>query len=215
MQKKSLIKSGIVVACLAVASLFGFTVAHGYGGNGGGGSSQPPACTSVVYGEWGACVNGIQSRSIALPTDVYCLITASQQAARTQVCGNGTVTPPTNGGGQVLGVKIYPIGSLLRTSDHKIFVVLSADTVKLIPDLKSLYAYRGHEIFNVSNQVLAQYKQVLGIKIYADGTLLRGPDHKIYVILGGKKRHILDLAELSEYFGHKINNVGADVLAQY
>jgi hypothetical protein len=125
-----------------------------------------------------------------------------------------TTTKPA-AGGQVFGVKIYPIGSLLRTPNKRIYVIVSTSTVKYISSLKELFTYRGRTIYNVSYEVLAQYKQVLGIKIYPDGTLLRGPDLKIYVILNGKKNYISSLKELWKYRNHKLYNVRADVIASY
>jgi hypothetical protein len=57
---------------------------------------------------------------------------------------------------------------------------------------------------------------VLGVQIYADGTLIRGTDHRIYVIKNGKKVYIHSLEELAEfYFGLPILNVSDDVIAQY
>ena len=172
----------------------------------GAGSGLLPACVNVVYGDWRACANGLHSRSMTSLDNVYCAFTAQQVADERGTCSSTAA---------VLGVKIYPAGSLLRTPNNKIYVLISTSTALYIPDQKALRAYKGHEIFNVSDEILAQYKQVLGVKIYADGTLLRGPDHKIYVIIGGKKHHILDLAELHQYRGHKIINVVDDALAQY
>jgi hypothetical protein len=55
--------------------------------------------------------------------------------------------------------------------------------------------------------------QVLGVKIYANGTLLSGPDHRVYVIKNGKKQYIKSLSELAKYRNHKIIKVSAAVLA--
>jgi hypothetical protein len=55
--------------------------------------------------------------------------------------------------------------------------------------------------------------QVLGVKIYANGTLLRGPDYKIYVIKNGRKQRIKSLSELAKYRNHRIINVSAAVIA--
>jgi hypothetical protein len=58
--------------------------------------------------------------------------------------------------------------------------------------------------------------QVLGVQTYADGTLLRGPDHRIYVLTNGHLVYIHDLAELAaHYFGLPILDVSAAVIAQY
>jgi len=170
------------------------------------GSGFLPTCINVVYGEWRACANGLRSRTMTSLDNVYCAFTAQQVAGEQGTCSSTAA---------VLGVKVYSSGTLLRTPNNKIYALISTTSVLYIPDQKSLRAYKGHEIFNVSAETLAKYQQVLGVKIYADGTLLRGPDHKIYVIISGKKHHILDLAELREYRGHKIINVSDEVLAQY
>lgn len=58
--------------------------------------------------------------------------------------------------------------------------------------------------------------RVLGIKIYSDGSLLRGPDWKIYQIVNGEKQLVRNWEELSEkYLGQEISNVSSETLAQY
>lgn len=57
---------------------------------------------------------------------------------------------------------------------------------------------------------------VKGFKLYADGTLLRAADKRIYVISQGKKKHILNLASLKKYFfGRPIINVPMEELDRY
>lgn len=59
-------------------------------------------------------------------------------------------------------------------------------------------------------------KAVLGVQKYADGTLIRGTDMKIYVIVDGHKVHVRSLAELfAKYRGQEIINVADEVLALY
>lgn len=55
----------------------------GSGGGGGGGSF----CTSVTYGDWGACYDGYQYRSIISTEPSFCSPTAEQQAEQQRVCG--------------------------------------------------------------------------------------------------------------------------------
>ncbi|MFH0873712.1 MAG: MBG domain-containing protein [Candidatus Komeilibacteria bacterium] len=57
--------------------------------------------------------------------------------------------------------------------------------------------------------------QVLGVTIYADGSLLRGSDKKIFIMENQKLRHVRTLKELAEYRGQEINDVSNEVLAQY
>ena len=57
--------------------------------------------------------------------------------------------------------------------------------------------------------------QVLGVQTYANGTLVRGSDQKIYVVVGGQLKHIVSLAELGKYAGHEILKVSDSVIASY
>lgn len=65
------------------------TTTGGGGGGGGGGSVVP--CTSVVYGEWSSCFNGIETRSIISTTPSSCSPTVEQQALQSRTCGSGTL----------------------------------------------------------------------------------------------------------------------------
>ncbi len=58
-------------------------------------------------------------------------------------------------------------------------------------------------------------KMILGAKIYPDGTLLRGPDKRIYLIKNGAKKYIVDLEELSLYAGRKIISASVEELSCY
>ena len=116
---------------------------------------------------------------------------------------------------QVLGEKIYGDGTLLRGSDKKIFVITDGQK-KHIPNLKELAKYAGQKICDVENTVLIQYPEVLGIKVFADGMLIRGADAKVYVIKQGKKQYVKNLEELrANYFGKKIYDVSDETLAKY
>jgi len=147
---------------------------------------------------------GLQYRNILSADPRYCVMTADQQLARSQPCS-----------GQVLGVQIYAVGSLTRTPDKKIYLVLANNQVQKIKDLKELAKYKNRKIFNITYELFAQFKQILGVKIYADGTLLRGPDKKIYLIVSGKKYYISSLKELAKYKNSKIYNVSAEVTDNY
>ncbi|RJQ35734.1 DUF5011 domain-containing protein [Candidatus Parcubacteria bacterium] len=122
-----------------------------------------------------------------------------------------------------VGVFTYPDGSLIRNAcDHSMGVYAIVDQMKYhIPNWQYLHDnYFGKRIYNVSTEVFDAYPdyfsgQVAGTKAYADGTLLRGSDHKVYIIDNGKKRHIASLEELKKYAGQEIVNVSDEVLAQY
>jgi hypothetical protein len=124
--------------------------------------------------------------------------------------------------GSVLGAQTYANGTLLRGSDNRIYVV-KGNTLVYIPDLAALRKYVGREILTVDDSVIVNFatinapQGVLGVQVYANGTLLRGADHvMVYVLKNGHKVHILNLSELAaHYFGKPILNVTDDVLAQY
>ncbi|MDO8490131.1 MAG: hypothetical protein Q7S47_01810 [bacterium] len=59
-------------------------------------------------------------------------------------------------------------------------------------------------------------KTTANLKVYADGQLIRGSDHKVYVVVQGKLKHVLNLKELARYYaGKKISNVDNDVISAY
>ncbi|HNZ51578.1 MAG TPA: peptidoglycan-binding domain-containing protein [bacterium] len=58
-------------------------------------------------------------------------------------------------------------------------------------------------------------QQVLGETTYADGTLLRGSDRRIFVVVDGKLQHILTLKELAQYANQEILDVEDSIIASY
>jgi hypothetical protein len=125
--------------------------------------------------------------------------------------------------GRVLGAQTYADGTLLRGSDNRVYVV-KGNTLVYIPDLTVLRKYVGHEILKVDDSVIADFadinapqQEVLGVQVYANGSLLRGSDHvMVYVLKNGHKVHVLNLEELAaHYFGKPIFDVSDDVLSQY
>ena len=208
MEKKNLIKSGIAIAVIFAASMFGFQAAYGYGGSGGG-LAIVSVCNSVTYGDWSACVNGLSYRNVLSQAPNYCQLTASQQAARTKTCGTQ----------EVLGAQKYANGTLIRGTNKQIYVV-SGTTLTPIKTLKQLANYAGKEILNVDDSVIASFtiasEDVPTVKRFKDGQLIRDHDVKVYVIINGKKKHILDLQELAKFYsGRVIHNISAAELAQY
>ena len=116
---------------------------------------------------------------------------------------------------QLLGEKIYADGTLLRGKDKKVYIIANGQK-KHVPNLKELAKYAGQKIYDVENIILIQYPEVLGIKVFADGMLIRGADARIYVIKNNKKQHIRSLEELRKnYFGKKIYDVSDETLAKY
>jgi len=165
-------------------------------------------CSNVVYEEWSAPINGYQYRDIINQIPAGCNFTASQQEARSR-----KYPPVVNP--QILGVKDYADGSLLRGPDWKIYIIIDGRK-QFVKNWGELYKkYGGQNINNVSFEVLAQYPEILGVKDYADGSLLRGLDKKVYLIVYGRKLRIKNLKELANYQGREINDISYEVLAQY
>jgi hypothetical protein len=112
-------------------------------------------------------------------------------------------------------VEAYQVGTLLRSVDGKIYVVKSVKTIQHILNSSELAQYKGRTIVNVDAGVIMRYQEVFYEISYSNGDLLRSPDHKIYVLVNGKKQHIMTLNELANYSGRKIYNVASSVIAKY
>jgi len=215
---KNILKSLVAFIFVVAASMFGFSTAFGYGG---GGSYSSP-CASVVYGEWGDPVNGIQYREIVSQLPTYCSLSTSQQLDRSRTYVKEVIIPEVTTPEvvvtevvipikKVLGEKVYADGTLVRyKGDSKIYVYING-IKHHIKTLAELQKYAGQEIINITPNDLEE--KVLGEKVYADGSLLRGADHKVYVLIDGKLKHIRNLAELQKYAGQKINDVDDSVIS--
>jgi len=116
---------------------------------------------------------------------------------------------------QVLEARIYQNGTLLRGSDKKIFVVENS-VLKYIVNLEQLRKYAGKEIIDVDDSEISSFNKtmVLDNTVYSNGTLLRGSDKKIFVIIDGKKQHIINLEQLRMYAGKEIIDVEDSVLLE-
>ena len=61
-------------------------------------SNSPTYCSSVVYGDWQSCLNGVQYRNLLSQSPNYCTLTSAQQAARSTTCTSanapGATVPP-------------------------------------------------------------------------------------------------------------------------
>lgn len=116
----------------------------------------------------------------------------------------------------ILGIKTYNDGALLRGSDKRIYLVNNGQ-LQYIANLKELAKYIRKEILNVKDDVIASYgPAVLGAKEYADNSLIRGSDQKIYIIINRKKKHVASFDDLRKnYFNQVINNVSDSVVNQY
>ena len=109
---------------------------------------------------------------------------------------------------QVLGVKYYADGALIRGKDKKIYLIKNNKLV-VIRTLKQLRKYQGQAIYDVADSVIRQYMK------FFDGQLIRGSSEKVYVIKSGKKQPILNLVELKKYIGREIYNVSDQIINEY
>ena len=133
-------------------------------GNVGGASnsSNPTFCQAVEYSDWSTCDNGLQTRTVLHSSFVNCLLSDEQKVAMQQTC---QMPQAPELAPEVLGVKLYPDGSLLRApSDMKIYVIENG-LKRHIKTLKELAAkYFGLPILKVTLEDLAQYADAVSTK---------------------------------------------------
>jgi len=228
MNTKKILKTILMLVFLGLASIFGFSKVLGYGGSIMylyNEDFNATNCTSITYGEWGACINGMQYRNIIGKSSQDCTLSSSQQTARSKVCttdGNSdsdNVSDLTNDEliKQILGDKKYSEGTLVRGSNRRIYVIYNGK-LQYIPNLEELNKYLGRPILNVDDSIISSFEKlaILGIKKYSDGTLLRVyHDNRVYVIINGRKVQIRTLEELKRYKGQQIINIQAEELNNY
>jgi hypothetical protein len=185
------------------------------GGGGGGGVFVQNNCTSVVYGEWGECKNGLaQYRQIISQSPSGCSLTVAQQLDASRACEK---PKPAGDSGAVvvLGVTHYEDGTLLRGPDKKIFVVIN-NKLRRIVNLLELREYAGQKIIEVGQDVIDSFEKIPNLgKKYGNGILLRDSNKRIYVVLNNKLKRIRSLAELRKYAGKPIIDVIDDIIYQY
>ena len=157
------------------------TPSGGGGGSGAGPFIQSP-CVSVEYYDWQqTCVNGVQFRDVKTLIPEGCQMTQAQRDAAQRTCGvagvqtegGGQTPPPTQGGGQ--------------------------------------------ENLGGQNPPTGQGGQVLGVKLWPDGSLIRWKgDMKVWFIIKGKRFHVVNWRELWDHYRRwKINNVSQAEVEQY
>jgi hypothetical protein len=120
--------------------------------------------------------------------------------------------PPFPASGKVLGIKAFRNHELLRAADGKIYVI-EGEVKKHIIDLEELKKYGGLAVHAATAGELSRYKD----RNYLDSCLIRQKgDPKVYVIEGGRKRHIRSIEELrARYFGREIYNIGGEEMGLY
>jgi len=110
--------------------------------------------------------------------------------------------------GQVLGERIYADGTLIRANNKRIYVIINQQRrhVASLEELRRLYA--GKPIIDVADSAAAAYPvegattapSALNAQGYANGTLIRAKDKKIYVVENRALRHIASLGELRAFY---------------
>jgi uncharacterized protein YjdB len=118
--------------------------------------------------------------------------------------------------GEVLGVKIFADGTLIRTKNGKIFLIVNKGFKKPVASLEELRKLGKKEIKNVDdatfNKIPLATGNVLGVKTFKDGSLIRGRDGKVFIIEKGEKRRITSAAELKKFSRVKIESVDDNTL---
>lgn len=196
-----------------------------------GGASAPSSyCSSVNYDAWQSCINGTQYRNVLSVVPTGCVLNSDQQATTQRLCsvqsgdgsiGSGnvsTTTPftqptPVVPVPQVLGTKIFQNGSLIRSSNKRIYIVF--DDIRYYLNLAEFRKLGARKINQVDDATLAKYKEVKKLKLYFDGDLIRSPKGKTYVIVKGKKQYIATLTQLRKYKKKKIEKVTEQVIGWY
>ncbi|KKS33335.1 MAG: hypothetical protein UU95_C0035G0003 [Parcubacteria group bacterium GW2011_GWC2_42_12] len=162
----------------------------------GGGNNPPtaepssPVETPVVKPSSGAIILPTQNRPEVQPLAVQ------------------PATPKS----EVLGLKVYPDGSLLRGADQKIYLI-QGQVKKHIISLEELKKYQGRAILKATAEELSGLES----REHLDGELIRQRgDVKVYVIKQGPRQHILNLEELrAHYFGREIFNLSREQMGLY
>lgn len=211
--------------------VFSKTPVSSSGGSGGAVLNQS-WCSSVEYTDWqDDCVADWQYRGYAALHPQGCQATVEQQLAAKRFCQTQLMVEEpylllesqqletvADNDKQVLGVKNYPDGSLLRNSRRQIFVIREQAKYHIRTLWELSADYFGQPIIDVADDVLSGYRQVflLSAKFYPDGSLLRNSRQQIFVVRGLSKHHVRTLSELAtNYFGQRIIDVADYVLTLY
>ncbi|MFH0951425.1 MAG: hypothetical protein V1765_03055 [bacterium] len=169
-------------------------------------------------GGGGGVVYGGNNSSVATTYQTYNPATGQTTIGQAPTTTT-TPTPstPATTGGQVLGIKAYADGTLLRNSKKQIFAIVKGQR-QYIKNLQELAKnYKGKKIIDVTDDILQAYDNaVLGVKTYANGTLLRNSKKQIFAIVKGQKQYVKNLQELAKnYKGKPITDVNDVELSKY
>jgi hypothetical protein len=157
-------------------------------------------CSAVTYGDWLPCENGLQFRDAVSKSPDKCFFTSKQQEAKVRgcqvdYCSNVFYSPWSVcvGGKQTRTIISQVPNNCVVTAHQKLFTS------------KTCSAVLGQKA--AASQPVA--------KSYPNGSLLRGPDKRIYVLINGQRTHVASLLELKKYRGRAINDVSDEMIARY
>lgn len=154
-------------------------------------------CSSITYGEWLPCENGLQFRDVVIKSPENCFFTSLQQVNKARNCQTPAVNYCTN----VFYAKWGPCVNSFQARS-----ILSQVPVSCV--------VTAHQQSFTTKACSAVLGQKVVAKKYPNGSLLRGSKN-IYLIVGGKKYRLKNVKELWAYRRTKTVQVTADVLAQY
>lgn len=136
-------------------------------------------------------------------------------------------TTPAVLGGQVLGVREFASGTLLRVDERDLFL-LEGNILHRIPNPKALWRYRNRERIQVTQADVAGYTMgvsvldlrtsaavVNDVRTIASGTLLRVDGGDIFLVQGTTLRRIPNLETLWRYRDRRRIEVSAQALGRF
>jgi len=193
-----IILSMLIIPGVSASEIFGQISTNPNAPAGGGNNPpaiEPVATVPVIISQTGAVILPVPNKPADQP--------GQSQSAEVQ-----PIAPKQ----EVLGLKVYPDGSLLRGADQKIYLI-QGQVKKHIISLEELKKYQGRAILKATAEELSGLES----REHLDGELIRQRgDVKVYVIKQGLRQHILNLEELrAHYFGREIFNLSREQMGLY
>lgn len=160
-----------------------------------------------VSGNDGWTADGIVSPATCIVTNGFCNFQATKASYYVAATPAPVSAPVSSGGGGGGGGSV----SYITQSPQSQTAVTTVNSTEIQNQINRQLQIEKE----FKNNALINQGQVLGIKTYSDGSLIRGADKRIYFIVNGMKLPIKTLAELKKYKGQKIYDVSNDVLNAY
>lgn len=180
--------------------------------SGGGGSIIQ---TSFVSPVGGVSVKINNDDAVAKSVNVVLTLNGGSDAVRMAVSNTTDFSAVSQESYAVTKNWTLPSGNGIKTVYVKFYNVYGSISAVVSDSIQ----LNGETVVGITApaNVSTPAQEVLGAKVYnyADGTLLRGTDKKIYVVINGKLQHIVSLKQLAKYAGKPILNVGDDVIESY